>query len=487
MVALRTDERRYSASEAATVAALCRKSFFAFVKEFWKTVEPEKPVYNWHVRYLCRRAQKLAERVFKRQKKLHDQVVNISPGTTKSLIWSVFLPAWMWTRDTRIKFLGVSYAFELAQELSKKTRDIITSDKFRQVFGRIKIRDDQKAKKFFQNTDGGIRYAAGVDGAVTGYHFHMIVIDDPLNPKQALSPAELKHANEWIKGTIASRKVSRRVTVTVLVMQRLAQDDPTDLFLKRKRVHHVCLPIEVTPHVKPEFLRKYYSSDGLMDPVRYSWDDLEEAKENGDFHYASQYLQTPVPLEGGMFKVTRIKYGVPPGKYKRRCRFWDKAGTKDGLGAYTVGVDMALDDDNRVWVLDVQRFRKDSYEREQKIKQVAEYMDGRKVIVGVEQEPGSGGKESAENTVRNLQGFRVKVLKVNKSDGAKEQRADPFSTQVNGGNVYVPLGAGWVKDYIEELKYFPASRYKDQVDASSGAYTIVSQRKRRVGGLRGTR
>ena len=34
--------------------------------------------------------------------------------------------------------------------------------------------------------------------------------------------------------------------------------------------------------------------------------------------------------------------------------------------------------------------------------------------------------------------------------------------------------AEWNRPYLEELKYFPASKYKDQVDASSGAFNKLS-------------
>jgi predicted phage terminase large subunit-like protein len=83
-----------------------------------------------------------------------------------------------------------------------------------------------------------------------------------------------------------------------------------------------------------------------------------------------------------------------------------------------------------------------------------------------EQEPGSGGKESAEFTVRQLAGFRVRADKVT---GAKEIRAQPFADQCEAGNVRV-VKALWNMRFIEELSVFPAGDYDDQVDAASGAF-----------------
>jgi predicted phage terminase large subunit-like protein len=88
------------------------------------------------------------------------------------------------------------------------------------------------------------------------------------------------------------------------------------------------------------------------------------------------------------------------------------------------------------------------------------------VVVYHEQEPGSGGKESAEATIRNLAGF---VSMADRPVGDKVYRADPYSVQVNNGNVYV-LRAAWTDDFIEEHRFYPFSTYKDQVDAASGAF-----------------
>ena len=72
--------------------------------------------------------------------------------------------------------------------------------------------------------------------------------------------------------------------------------------------------------------------------------------------------------------------------------------------------------------------------------------------IGVEQEPGSGGKESVEATIRMLVGYKVAADKVT---GSKEVRADPFAAQVQGGNVKFVAG-GWQYDFLMRWKVFPA-------------------------------
>lgn len=479
--------------EHQLVASICRDSFYAFVQEFWDILIPQKPVWNWHIEYLCNELQQMAERIFRDEDKKYDLVVNVPPGTTKSTIMSVMFPAWLWTRMPSCRYIGASHAEKLALDLSMKCRDIIKSDKYRLCFPEVILRDDQDTKTKFQNTAGGYRYAIGVDGAVIGMHADVVVLDDPIDVNSATSMALLKKTNYWIDSQLSNRKVSKSVSVMILVMQRLHQDDPTTLFLKRKKIRHICLPAERSEKISPPELVKYYTKLGgrLLDPVRLSHDVLEEEKQKGQYYFASQFAQDPVPAGGGMFKVRRIKFETPPEKFKRLARYWDKAGSTNIGSAFTVGTKMGLDFEGRFWVLDVVRFQKDSFEREKEILRLA-HSDGKECRVGVEQEPGSGGKESAEATVRALAGFRVEVHRANAAEGGKIERADPFSVQVNSGNVYIAkwmrdengVNKGWLDEWIEEHRYFPNSKYKDQVDSSSGAFKMCHKPILRVGGMK---
>ena len=121
---------------------------------------------------------------------------------------------------------------------------------------------------------------------------------------------------------------------------------------------------------------------------------------------------------------------------------------------------------------DVVRGRWSSEDREATIKANAE-ADGKGVRIGIEQEGGSGGKESAEATVTMLAGYSV--LKDHPS-GDKATRADPFSVQVNNGNVILIKG-DWNLTFKEELELFPNSTFKDQVDACSGAFNMLVKKK----------
>ena len=151
-----------------------------------------------------------------------------------------------------------------------------------------------------------------------------------------------------------------------------------------------------------------------------------------------------------------------------RVRYWDKAGTEDG-GKFTAGVLMARTTEGLFWIEDVVRGQWSALKREQIILETAE-SDGPSVHVWVEQEPGSGGKESAEATVRMLAGY---IAHADRVTGDKVTRAQPLSAQAEAGNV-VLTAAPWNRPFLRELHSFPDGKFKDQADAASGAFNKLS-------------
>ena len=513
--------------ETELTASLCRDSFYEFVKEFWSTVVPEKPVWNWHIKFLCDEMQEIAERVFQyycgecdkdidakwpnvphvcphcqatdiqqSRAKKNDLIINVPPGSTKSTICSVMFPPWTWTRMPSARHIGGAFAQTLSQDLGRRAKDVFTSQKYAACYPDIYIRKDQSAKSYFMNNHGGSVRRTTVGSVIVGEHAHFLGVDDPLDPEGARSDADIVNASTWCTETISQRKVNQKISVMTLVMQRLHQDDPTGFILELAKggkwpVRHICLPATRSRAVKPARLRKFYSEEGLFDPKRLPQDVLEEKKELGQFMYAGQYDQNPVPLGGGMFKVDRLKYDVPPPmrKFNKLVRYWDKAATAGG-GAYTAGVllgELLVREGNKrvpqYWILHVERGQWDTDQRESIIDMWAR-RDPKKTIIGVEDEGGSTGKDVALMTVRRHIGRR---LVMHKPTGDKVLRADPISVQVNGHNVMIAKYGddrdGWIHPFIEEMRYFPMSKYKDQMDGLSGGFALIWSRKR-IGGMR---
>lgn len=494
---------RALANPKNTLKQLLKGDLFMFLKYFWPEYSQDTFKPNWHIKYLCSQLQKVAQRVANEEVKKHDLVINVPPGSTKTAVVSIMFPLWCWTNWFWMRFITASYTNPLSLESAEYSRDVMRSDKFKDMFPELEIKQDKDTKSNFRivkleqvhagheprRIRGGSRFSTSVGGTVTGFHGHILIVDDPIDPQRAISDTEIKKANHWMDNTLPFRKIDKGITPTILIMQRLHQNDPTGHWLRirqikdarkgvLKKLKHICIPGEIKNYkdlVSPKKLIKRYSKDGLLDPVRLDWDALKDFELLGQYTYGGQVGQNPVPLGGGMFKVDHFSVVESLPHYlsiEKTVRYWDKAGTKGG-GTFTVGVKMALAKDKTIYIVDVKRGQWSTETRERIIRETA-IADGKNVTIYIEQEPGSGGKESAEATIKNLMGFSIYK---DRPVGDKVKRADPYSVYVNNGNVRV-LRAFWNDLYFDELGNFPNSTFKDQTDASSGCFAKLSEKKK---------
>ncbi len=288
----------------ALAADVCRGSFYKFLQEFWPEIINEAPIWNWHIKYLCDVIQDVIERIARREPALWEYIIlNVSPGSSKSTIISVAAPIWAWVVDPSIRSICSSYAGDISIDLADKSRRIFWSDKFKRYFPKIEIDKENEAKSHFKNLTGGERYATSVGSAITGIHAHLLIVDDPINPTQASSEPARITANKFIDETLSTRKVDKLVTATIIVQQRLHEDDTTGhLLASGRNILHICLPAEESDDVKPAELRKYYKN-GLFDPIRLNRTAIANLRQQlGSYAASSQLDQRPSPAAGGMLK-----------------------------------------------------------------------------------------------------------------------------------------------------------------------------------------
>jgi predicted phage terminase large subunit-like protein len=220
----------------------------------------------------------------------------------------------------------------------------------------------------------------------------------------------------------------------------------------------------------------------LLWPAKYPEDKVANLEiAMGLYGAAGQLQQRPSPRGGGKFKREWFGVLTTMPHCAKLVRYWDKAGTKDGKGARTATVLCGVFSDasaalaamkEKYVFCHAQGYRVEAAEREAIIKQTAasDAASYGHVETWVEQEPGSGGKESAQGTVGNLAGFTCNIERVT---GSKEVRADPLSSQASVGKVKL-LAGKWNGEFLDELEQFPMGKLKDMVDAGGGAFNKLA-------------
>lgn len=451
-------------------AEKARRSLHSFVEQAWHLVEPDVEFRtNWHIRALCG----LLERVTAGE--IKQLIVNVPPGCMKSLLVSVFWPAWEWgpRRSPGLRYLTASYGGHLTIRDNLRVRAIITSPWYRQHFPVVLV-GDQNAKERFNTAKGGWRIATSVGGVGTGEHPDRVIIDDPHTAQQARSEAERSSAVDWADRTLSTRGVSRDAA-RILIMQRLHVGDLTGHYLAKGGWIHVCWPMRYDPKRPDQY-------DPRSEPGELLWPALFDAERVralelslGPYGAAGQLGQAPVPEGGGLFKRSWFKIiDELPRNVRRRCRGWDTAGT-EGAGDYTVGVKVA-ELPGPTWVIEhVVRGQWGPGEVDAVFKQTTQ-LDGRGCAQREEKEPGSAGKAVIAKRARDLAGIDYRGVAIS---GDKVTRAKPFRAQCEAGNV-VLLRGEWNEAYLSELEVFPNGLHDDQVDGSSCAFNDLTTGLREV-------
>lgn len=444
---------------------LCSRSLAAFVRRAWHVLEPGQPyIHGWHVDAVCEHLEAITAG------ELNRLLINIPPGTMKSTLTSIFWPTWEWGPKAlpHMRMIGASHEETLATRDTRKMRLLVQSDWFQERWP-TKLTTDQNQKTFYENDSTGWRQACAVK-SMTGRRGDRVIWDDPHSAYAALSPAHRETALTVFQETLPTRLNNPDSSAIVVVMQRLHEADVSGAILDGEfGYEHLCLPMEFEPDRRCTtsigFSDPRTEPDELLFPERFSREVVDRDKKvMGPMAVAGQFQQRPAPRGGGFFEADKMTIVEQLPEIVKSVRFWDKAGS-EGTGAYTAGVKIGVGRDGNWYVMNVVRGQWGAAKREQIIKQTAQ-LDGVGVHQWIEQEPGSGGKESAESTIRNLAGYTIKA---ERPTGDKTVRAEPYAVQVAAGNIYV-LNAHWTEDFIAEHRTFPVGKYKDQVDAAGGAF-----------------
>lgn len=411
------------------------------------------------------------------------------PQHGKSELVSVRFPAFWLGRRPDDPVILASYAASLAERHSGEARAVVQGALFAEwLFPGVRTRQDSHSKQLWrlEGRRGGM-LAVGAGGPITGHGALLGIIDDPFeNWQQAQSFTVRERVWDWWRGTFRTRIWEGGAIV--LVMTRWHEDDLAGRLLSEQaeRWEVLRLPaLAETQEARDGAARLLGLPVGRADPLgrapgealcpgRFSCEALEAIRRDvGARVWSAEYQGVPAPLEGALFQRRWFSLvGAVPAE-AIRVRYWDKAGTPGGApgrGDFTAGVLLASYE-GRFYVEDVIRGQWSALERERVIRRTAE-RDGVLVEVWLEQEPGSGGKDSAAATLRALAGFDAHAATVS---GDKVTRAAPFAAQAEAGNVALLRGA-WNAAYLDELCGFPHGAHDDQVDGSSGAFNRLARR-----------
>lgn len=285
--------------------ALCRENLGAFTCKAFNIIEPStKFEHNWHIDCIAEHLQAVSSG------QITKLIINMPPRSLKTVCTSIAWPAWMLGKDPSKRVMLTSFKGSLAEKMTRKTRILMKSEWYKDTFPGTQISEELDRQYYFETTKRG-QYFSSSMSSVTGEGCDIQICDDPLNPDEALSDQIRQSTIETIMGTLFSRFDDPRKTRFVLNMQRLHDADPTGELLKQGGWVHCKLPAETKTSLVIRLGDKEWkmSPGEMLFPGRFTREVLDEKRSlMGEYNFAGQFLQEPIPLGGGVLKPEKVLF-----------------------------------------------------------------------------------------------------------------------------------------------------------------------------------
>ena len=459
----------------AAVREICHRSLAAFARRAWPILEPATPLkWGWALDAICDHLEAVS------RGEINRLLMNVPPGSMKSLLTGVIWPAWEWTRRPDLRYLGTAHKHDLAVRDNMKCRRLVQSAWYQNLWP-IQWASDQNAKTKFENSATGFREAMAFT-SMTGSRGDRILLDDPHSVDDANSPAKLDADILTFREALPSR-VNNDQSAIVIIMQRLHERDVSAVAMDLG-YDHLVIPMRYEKgRAKTSSIgwRDPRTAEGaLMFPERFPETQVAELEKTlGSYAAAGQLQQRPAPRDGGLFKPIWFKtVGAVPAGPRIKVRAWDLAATAKtatNRPDWTVGLLMSRGAQGDFLIENVKRLQGSPMDISQTIITQA-IVDGRETRIRIPQDPGQAGKAQAAAFIRDLAGFAIRADPVT---GDKSTRATPAAVQAEAGNIAIlvtgdPIKDAWIETFLSEISLFPASAHDDQVDALADALNALS-------------
>jgi predicted phage terminase large subunit-like protein len=424
---------------------------------------------NWHQDAICNALERVVIGDCKRL------IINVPPRSGKTELAVINFIAWCMGNFPDSEFIHASYSKRLATANAYAVRAIMQHERYLEVFGHTSMSGDSRAKDEFRTAQGGIVYATGAEGTITGYGAGKmradfggaIIIDDPHKAGEANSPTMRQNVLDWFATTVESRKNSRD-TAIIVIMQRLHESDLSGWLLdggNGEDWEHLNIP------ALTEDEKSFW-------PEQFGLDTLHRIRDTNGYVFAGQYLQRPAPIGGGIFKDEWWQYYKVLPKIKYRAIYADTAQKTKEQNDYSVFQCWGMGEDGRIYLIDMVRGKWEAPELLVIAKAFWDKHKAKPRIMGTLRKFKVEDKASGTGLIQQLKQKKVPVDGIPRSID-KVSRAMDAAPHVQAGNVVLPEDSEWLSDILNEATSFPNASHDDTLDPMMDAVSDMLIEKQR--------
>jgi len=403
-------------------------------------------------------------------------MVFMPPGSAKSTYASVRFPAYYLGRLGKKAIICASYGEKLAVGFGRKVRNIVDSQPSKNLFPDLKLVEDQQAKGEWETGDGGVYFAVGIGGGITGRRADLGIIDDPVKGrKEADSDTIKEDAWNWYNSDYDSRLKPN--AAQVIIQTRWVDDDLSGRLLPPdwngesgiftgtddQEWHVICLQAQAVEGKNDPLGRKageWLWTDWFTPEY---WMAKKAKQQKADVrNWTALYQQTPTEEAGTFFKrewFQRYKLGDEP-KYLTKFGGSDYAVTDEG-GDFTEQGCAGLCPDGNIYIVDWLSGQDESDVWVDDLLDLAKKHNP--VIWGAEVGQIKKAVSPWLNKRSRERGIYIDVEPMSNS-GGKATCARSFQAMAKLKMVYIPT-CEWGEELIRQLVKFPGGAFDDKVDA----------------------
>lgn len=450
--------------ERALLRLALRNDLVTFIHRAFQSVGAGQSYqHNWHIEVLAWQLMRCA------RGEVNRLLITLPPRYLKSICTSVAFVAWLLGQDPTRRIVCASYSAPLATKHARDCRNVMSAAWYRWVFPSTRVGRDKNTEHDFVTTRGGCRYSTSVGGTLTGRGGNVIIVDDPINPMDALSTTKRQAVNEWFDGTLYPRLDDKRRDVILVVMQRVHLDDLAGHLLSKDEPWvHLDLPVVAPAEQRVQIGEDRYhvrKAGDLLHAEREPQEVLDRLSEQlGSYNYSAQYLQRPIPLKGEIVKLEWFQeYTELPerGSGDQVVLSWDTASKSTELSDFSVCT-IWLVHDGDYYLTGVERGKMNYPALRHSVIDLAARYDADTVII---EDRGTGTSLLQEFDGTEFEDRHCLVAYEPLED--KVTRMHAQTAVIEAGHVYLPAAADWLEALRAELLQFPNGRNDDQVDSIS--------------------
>lgn len=397
-------------------------------------------------------------------------IINTGPRHGKTEICTRRFTAWLSGRNPDKDIIVATYNEKFAQNFGKEVSDIISSQRFKQIFPEYSLTRDNNEHK--TTHAGGDLFFLGRQSTTTGRGADVIIVDDPTKNEKEVKTQEFRDGVwEWFTQTLLTRRHTDKAAIVV----------------SQTRWHEDDIVGRISDKSNPAYSAKFAKGFEIIDlpciavendpmgrkvgeplwPERFGLEYLEEMQEANPTAFSALYQCDPTPEDGVFFSPEEI-HEYERSELPQSLKWYvvsDHAVSTKSLNDLSCLVPFGVDETGTAWVSpNITWKRMDSQDAVEAMLEIIREM--RPMFWYAERDHISKAIGPFLKKRMKEEGVYCPIVEEHPVND-KVQRAQSGRARCAQGRIMFPKFAPWWQKAKSEMLKFPNGRFDDFVDCVS--------------------